>query len=76
MREPYVSAIDIMNRSGKPILSLDLPSGLNADRGTHEGAVVQATVTETFIGLKPGLFTAEGVGLAGAVFFTLRTRYS
>ena len=68
VQEPYASAIDIMNRSGKPILSLDIPSGLNADTGTHEGAVVRATVTETFIALKPGLFTAEGVALTGTVF--------
>jgi len=68
VREPYSSAIDIMNRSGKPILALDVPTGLNADTGTHEGIVVHASVTETFIGLKPGLFTAEGVGVCGKVY--------
>ncbi len=68
VQEPYASAIDILNRSGKPILSLDIPSGLQADTGTFEGTVVHASATETFIGLKPGLFTADGVGVAGKVF--------
>jgi hydroxyethylthiazole kinase-like uncharacterized protein yjeF len=68
IREPYASAINTLNHCGKPILALDVPSGLNADRGTHSGVVVRATVTETFIGLKPGLFTGEGVAVAGTVF--------
>ncbi len=68
VREPYISAIDLLNHSKKPILALDVPSGLNADTGAHSGAVVRATATETFIGLKPGLFTSEGVAVAGKVF--------
>lgn len=68
VREPYLSAINTINHSGKPVLALDIPSGLNADTGHHLGVVVDATATETFIGLKPGLFTAEGPAVAGQVF--------
>ncbi|MBX9587514.1 MAG: NAD(P)H-hydrate dehydratase [Gammaproteobacteria bacterium] len=68
VREPYLSAINTINHCGKPILALDIPSGLNADTGLHTGVVVHATATETFIGLKPGLFTAEGPDVAGQVF--------
>jgi hydroxyethylthiazole kinase-like uncharacterized protein yjeF len=67
-REPYLSAIDTINHSGKPVLALDIPSGLNADTGNHSSVVVRATATETFIAFKPGLFTAEGVAVAGTVF--------
>jgi hydroxyethylthiazole kinase-like uncharacterized protein yjeF len=51
------------------VLALDVPSGLDSDTGTivGDGAAVRATHTVTFIGAKPGLFTAQGRDLAGAV---------
>lgn len=51
------------------VLALDTPSGLDSDTGTviGEGDAVHATHTITFIGAKPGLFTAQGRDLAGAV---------
>ncbi|OAJ53343.1 bifunctional ADP-dependent NAD(P)H-hydrate dehydratase/NAD(P)H-hydrate epimerase [Paraburkholderia ginsengiterrae] len=53
------------------VLALDIPSGLDSDTGTivgnGEGGAVHATHTITFIGAKPGLFTAQGRDLAGAV---------
>ncbi|MEW9580437.1 NAD(P)H-hydrate dehydratase [Paraburkholderia sp. DGU8] len=53
------------------VLALDVPSGLDSDTGTIVGnggdAAVHATHTITFIGAKPGLFTAQGRDLAGAV---------
>lgn len=53
------------------VLALDVPSGLDSDTGTvvgnGDGAAVHATHTVTFIGAKPGLFTAQGRDLAGAV---------
>jgi hydroxyethylthiazole kinase-like uncharacterized protein yjeF len=48
-------------------LAVDVPSGLNADTGTVLGAAVQADVTVTFIGAKPGLYTASGKECAGEV---------
>ncbi|MBW0449463.1 NAD(P)H-hydrate dehydratase [Paraburkholderia phenoliruptrix] len=59
-------------RSGG-VLALDVPSGLDSDTGAIVGAVgtgdavVRATHTITFIAGKPGLFTAQGRDLAGAV---------
>jgi hydroxyethylthiazole kinase-like uncharacterized protein yjeF len=55
------------------VLALDIPSGLDSDTGTivgqeqNEGDAVCATHTITFIGAKPGLFTAQGRDLASAV---------
>jgi len=51
------------------VLALDVPSGLDSDTGMVVGssgaAAVRATHTITFIGAKPGLFTAQGRDLAG-----------
>ncbi len=52
--EPLQSVINMMNRSGKPIFALDLPSGLDADSGKPLGVAVRATVTATFVAPKPG----------------------
>jgi NAD(P)H-hydrate epimerase len=53
------SVIEAMNRSGKPILALDLPSGLDADTGMPLGAAVRARATATFVAPKLG-FAAPG----------------
>lgn len=49
--------IERINASGKPVLALDVPSGLDADRGTCPGAAVRANVTVCFIAAKRGLYT-------------------
>ncbi len=69
VREPYADAIRALNASGLPILAVDLPSGLCADTGRVLGEAVRAELTVTFIGLKLGLFTAEGKDRVGALVF-------
>jgi ADP-dependent NAD(P)H-hydrate dehydratase / NAD(P)H-hydrate epimerase len=59
--------VEWANTSGVPILALDLPSGLDADTGAVTGATVQASATATFIALKPGLLTADGVDRCGRI---------
>ncbi|MGH7393810.1 MAG: NAD(P)H-hydrate epimerase, partial [Candidatus Rokuibacteriota bacterium] len=60
-------AIGAINACGKPVVALDVPSGLPADGGAPPGPVVRATVTATFAGLKLGLVSGPGVDLAGRV---------
>lgn len=54
-----LTAIAAINRAGKPVLALDLPSGLDADRGAPLGDAVRATLTATFVAPKLG-FDAPG----------------
>lgn len=65
----YAQAVELMNEAPAPVLSMDIPSGLNADTGARMGAVVKADATVTFIGLKRGLFTADGPEHCGEVLF-------
>ena len=61
--------INAINCCDSPVLSLDVPSGLNADTGRVMGCAVHSQATMTFIGLKQGLFTGQGVEYAGEVYF-------
>lgn len=66
----FAGAIETVNGSAVPVLSLDIPSGLNADTGVRLGSAVRADATITFIGLKRGLFTAEGPEFCGEILFS------
>ena len=55
------------DRHHTPILAIDVPSGLSADTGVAFGATIQADFTITFLGAKPGLYTAAGVDAAGEI---------
>lgn len=55
------------SRNHTPILAIDVPSGLSADTGVSLGATIQADFTLTFLGAKPGLYTAAGVDVAGEI---------
>ncbi|MCP8465152.1 NAD(P)H-hydrate dehydratase [Pseudomonas sp. ZM23] len=69
VREPYAAAIAAINSSGRPVLAVDIPSGLGADNGQVFGVAVRADLTVTFIGLKLGLFTASGPDFCGDLVF-------
>ena len=67
LRPEAAALIERMNASGAPILSVDLPSGVDATTGEVAGAVVHADVTVTFHGAKVGLAVAPGRFHAGRV---------
>jgi NAD(P)H-hydrate epimerase len=60
-------AITAVNASGRPVLALDIPSGLPADGAAPSGPAVRAEATVTFAGLKRGLVVPPGRDLAGRV---------
>jgi hydroxyethylthiazole kinase-like uncharacterized protein yjeF len=53
---------------GARVLAIDVPSGLDVDRGQPIGAAVVADDTLTLIAPKPGLFTGNGRDHAGRVW--------
>ncbi|KND59753.1 NAD(P)HX epimerase / NAD(P)HX dehydratase [Candidatus Burkholderia verschuerenii] len=57
-------------RASGRVLALDVPSGLNSDTGAPvaDGEAVRATDTITFIGAKPGHYTALGRDLCGRLY--------
>lgn len=57
--------IDRVNTFHCPRLALDIPSGLDSDSGRIRGHALRADHTLTFIGLKPGLLTADGPDVCG-----------
>ncbi|MEM7366153.1 MAG: NAD(P)H-hydrate dehydratase [Pseudomonadota bacterium] len=69
LRDDYQAAVDHINALSRPVLAVDLPTGLCADSGRQLGRSVKATVTVTFIGRKRGLFTGDGPDCSGDVIF-------
>lgn len=65
-----VAAIAALNQGSAPVLSIDVPTGLDADTGRQLGAVgVRATYTLTLLTAKTGLFTGAGREAAGEIWF-------
>lgn len=63
------AVIDALNAQHAPVMSIDVPSGLNARTGRVMGTAVRAATTPTFIGLKQGLFTGEAADFVGELAF-------
>lgn len=62
--------IQSVNQHPAPVLSVDVPSGLDANHGYPLGNAVVAHATVTFVGMKLGLLTGEGRRYAGDIHFS------
>ena len=62
---PLAQAVDAMQQVGRPILSVDIPSGISGTTGQVQGRAVRADCTVTFAALKLGHFTEPGRQHAG-----------
>ncbi|MBU5668294.1 NAD(P)H-hydrate epimerase [Peptoniphilus sp. MSJ-1] len=60
--EIYVDVIDIINRHGNYIVSVDIPSGMDADTGEEYGNCVAANVTYAISDIKIGETLNSSVG--------------
>ncbi|HEU5245162.1 MAG TPA: NAD(P)H-hydrate dehydratase [Gaiellaceae bacterium] len=66
-REETSRLIQQINEAERPVLAVDIPSGVNASTGEVAGAAVNADVTVTMHGPKVGLAVAPGRFHAGEV---------
>jgi len=66
----YAEVIEQVNASQKPVLALDIPSGVDADTGAILGTAIRASHTCTFITQKLGLYSSHGETCAGKVHFS------
>ena len=66
-REEAAATIERINAAGAPVVSVDVPSGVDSSTGEVAGVAVRATVTVTFHGRKLGLAIAPGLFHAGEV---------
>jgi hydroxyethylthiazole kinase-like uncharacterized protein yjeF len=59
--------VEAVNQAGKPVIAVDVPSGLSGDSGQASGPVVHASETVTFFRLKPGHLLQPGRSLCGVL---------
>ena len=69
IRAEFAAVIDLVNQSTLPVISIDVPSGLDANTGDSLGECVQAWATVTFVGIKLGLTTGAGKQSCGKLIF-------
>lgn len=67
IREPFLTAIGTINRAGRMVLAIDLPSGMDCDTGQPLGTCVRADHTATFVARKVGFDAPGAEQLTGQV---------
>jgi hydroxyethylthiazole kinase-like uncharacterized protein yjeF len=63
----YAQTVETINASGRPVVAIDVPTGIDADTGAVRGAAVNADLTVTMALLKRGLVLFPGARHAGTV---------
>lgn len=67
LRGTYAFAAELMNAAGRPVVAVDIPTGIHADTGAIMGSAVRADLTVTMALPKRGLFLHPGAAYAGRV---------
>ena len=82
----FAEVIARLNQSGKPVLAIDIPSGVDGASGLVMGITVRADRTVTFFRAKPGHYLYPGrrlcgeliiadIGISAAVIADIKTPY-
>lgn len=67
LKGAYAQAAMMLNISGRPVVAVDIPTGINADTGAMMGSAVRADLTLTMALPKRGLVLHPGASYAGQV---------
>ncbi|MDA1231344.1 MAG: NAD(P)H-hydrate epimerase [Planctomycetota bacterium] len=67
LRSPFHEIVEAINQTTAQVLSVDVPSGLNANTGQPCGIAVKADVTVTFVAKKAGFRFAHAIPYLGDV---------
>jgi NAD(P)H-hydrate epimerase len=70
VREPFKMLIDGVNNLNRPIVSVDIPSGLDCNNGNILGTAMKATKTVTFAAGKRGFYLGNGPLHTGEIIVT------
>jgi NAD(P)H-hydrate epimerase len=67
IRPPFDAVVAAVNAAGRPVLAIDVPSGLDADTGEPLGPAVRAAHTVTFVAPKLGFRNPAAAAYTGTV---------
>lgn len=67
LRGSYRALIEAINSLGKPVLAVDIPSGLDCDTGTPLGTAIRADQTVSFVAMKAGFQNPDSAQYTGQV---------
>ncbi|NJD90377.1 MAG: NAD(P)H-hydrate epimerase, partial [Geobacter sp.] len=67
---PFDAVVEAVNSSGKPIVAVDIPSGVDASTGRICGTAINAALTVTFAAAKLGHFLYPGASHCGELLVT------
>jgi len=68
LSDEYKRLIESINAQNRPILAVDIPSGLDCDTGRPLGAGIRAACTVTFVAVKKGFTSADAAAYTGEIF--------
>ncbi len=60
--------VKLINASGKPVVSIDIPTGIDINSGTCEGDAIRATYSVTFFRARPGHYLLPGRIYTGKLY--------
>jgi hydroxyethylthiazole kinase-like uncharacterized protein yjeF len=67
LRGDSAVAVEQINASGKPVVAVDIPTGLDCDTGCANGPVIRAVLTVTFVAPKRGFDSPQASDYTGTV---------
>ncbi len=67
LRGAALTAVEQINAAGKPIVAVDIPTGLDCDSGAADGPAIKADLTVTFVASKRGFDSENAANYTGRV---------